>query len=82
MVVWVHAPLFDLPVVVLRVGIQGEEAHEDLLVTGSFSLSEQFLGMIGIFKVFVSVIGSCMTGNELVPMIDADPVRIAFEGEL
>jgi len=37
--------------------------------------------MIRIFDVFISVIGPGVTGNEPVPVVEADPVRIGFERE-
>jgi len=38
--------------------------------------------MVRIFKVFMSVIGPWVTGDQFFTVIDADPVRICFEGQV
>ena len=35
--------------------------------------------MVGILEVLVAVVAARMAGDELVVVIDADPVRIGFE---
>ena len=81
MVGWIDAPVLELPVVVVCFGAKRDKAHEDLLVGGLFALSDQLLGMIRVLDVLVPVIGSWMAGDELIVVIDADPVGIGFEGQ-
>ena len=68
----VHAAIFKFPVVVLGLGAKGDKAHEDLLVAGFFALSDQLLGMVRIFKVFMSVIGPWVTGDQFFTVIALD----------
>ena len=44
----IHAPLLELAVVRVGVGREGEEAKEELLVSGFLAVEQQLLGVIGV----------------------------------
>ncbi len=51
------------------------------MVAGLFALGDELLGMIRVFEVPVSIKGAGMAGDELISMIDSEPIGIDFEGQ-
>ena len=64
MVKRVHAALFELEVILFGPGRKRQEAHEYFLLTCLFSLGEEFLGVVGVFKILPPVITADMAGEE------------------
>ena len=79
MMVKIEPALLHFSVVLLRHGGQSQKPPEQQLVSGLFPLLKQRLGMIGMFKILISVITAVMTGDELVLKVNAEPVGIGFE---
>ena len=77
----VKAALGELAVVVFSAGAQGVEAQQELGVAGFAALVEELLYVIGIFEVPVPLVAAGMSGNQIGPVIDAEPVGEEFEGE-
>src|SRR5262249_22622836 len=63
----------------LRPGGEGEKAPEELMIARFFALLQQWLRVIGIFDILESIVASGVAGNELVTMVDAQPIRRGFE---
>ena len=77
----VETALGELAVVVFRARAQGVEAQQELGVGGFAALVEEFLYVVGIFEVPVPLVAAGMSGNQIGPVIDAEPVGEEFEGE-
>src|SRR5215471_6427899 len=78
-VMWVQASRFELEVIGLGARREREKAHEDFMISGFFALLQQGLGVIGIFDILESVILAGMAGNELVPEVNTQAIRIRFQ---
>ena len=50
------------------------------LFAGGASLREQRLRMVGILDVLMAVVAARMAGDELILMVDADPLGVGLEG--
>ncbi len=59
-----------------------KEASELALRPRAAPLGQQGARMIGIFDVAATIVGSPVTSDELVPMVDAEPIGIGLEREL
>jgi len=81
MMAGIHTAFLKFSVVVGSSWAKGKKPREYLLVAGLLSLSDQLLGMVRVFDVFVSVVGPCMAGNEFFAVVDADPVGVSFESQ-
>ena len=77
----IETPLLQLAVVRLCLRGEGKKPPEELVSAGFLAVLEQRLGMIGVFNILETIIAARMAGNELVAPIEAEPVRIGFEGE-
>jgi len=51
------------------------------LVPGFFTLDEKRFGVIRIFDILMPVIGAMVPGDQVVLLIDAQSIRIDFEGQ-
>jgi hypothetical protein len=77
----VEASLFELLVIHLSLRRESHKAPKELVITGFFALLQQGLGMIGVFKVAMAVVASGMASDQLVLIVEAEPVGIGFEGQ-
>ena len=72
----IEAAQLKLCVVGFGFGREGEEALQELLMTGASALCEEFARVVGIFEVAVSVVASGVSGDEFVIVVDAQAVGI------
>jgi hypothetical protein len=75
----VEAAQLELCVVGFGLRGDGEEALQELLMTGATALGKEFAGVVGIFEVAVSIDASGVAGDELVVVIHTEAVRITLE---
>ena len=74
-----EASLFELAVIGLGLGGEGEKAPEELLIAGLFALLKQGLGVIRVFEIAVAVVASDRAGDELLALLDAESVGRGFQ---
>ena len=77
----VKAPLFQLLVVFMRLGAEGQKAQEELLLACLFAVQEQGGDVVGQLVILVAVVTAHMLGHQLVLVIDQEPVGVAFQGQ-
>src|SRR5208283_1040828 len=75
----VKAARLEALVIGRRLGRYPEEARHQSLLARVLALFEQRLRMIRILAVLVSIKAAYMPGDELVLVINADPLRIGFD---
>ena len=75
----VEASLFQLAVIEFGLGREGEKPHEERVIARFFALLQQRFRMIGVFEVAIAVVAADMAGDELVLVVEAEPVGIGFQ---
>ena len=78
----VEAPLFQLQIVIVSLGAQGQKAQEELLLARLFAVQEQGRDVVGQLVILVAVVAAHMLGHQLLPVINQEPVGMPLEGEL
>src|SRR5215470_14402169 len=78
---WIEAPLFEFAVVRLGPRGQRQKPQEELVSTGLFTVLQEWLGVIGVFKVLEPLVAPGVAGNECVPVVEAEPIGIGFQRE-
>jgi hypothetical protein len=76
----VEPALLEAVVIGLGIRRQRQEVHHQALFPGTAALGDQPLGVIRFLDVLVTTIAACVTGDELVVDVEADPVGIGFDG--
>ena len=71
----------ELLVVMLGVRTQGVKGEQPFGVAGAASLVQEFLDVVGIFKVAVALVTAWMQGDEVVRVVKAEAVGKGHEGE-
>jgi hypothetical protein len=75
----VEAALCELSVIEFGLGREGQKAQEELVIAGFFALRQEGLGMIGVFEIPMAVIAAGVAGDEVVVVVEAEPVGIGFQ---
>ena len=75
----VEAARFELSVIEFGLGREGQKAQEELVIAGFFALLQEWLGMIGVFEIPMAVLAAGVAGDELVVVVEAEPVGRGFQ---
>jgi hypothetical protein len=81
MMLRVESALFQGLVVGIRSRGEGEKAPQQLLRFGLAALGQKGLGMIGVLDVLMALIAPGMTGDELILVVETQPLGVELEGE-
>ena len=73
-----------LELLVIELGVRAErvEGEQPFGVASAATLVEEFLDVVGVFEVAVALVAAGVGGDEVVGVIEAEPVREGVEGEL
>ena len=77
----VEAALFELAVVLVGAGGEGDEALQETLGGGLAALFEQGAGMVGMLEVAVALVASQVPGDEALVVVEAQPLGRALQGQ-
>ena len=81
MLAGVEPLLFEALVISLRIRCECQEAHHQALFAGTAALKHESLGVLRILDVLVTTVAAVMNGDEFGVEVDADTIRIGFDGQ-
>jgi hypothetical protein len=78
----IQAPLLQLLIIFVGLGAQSQKPQEELLLARPFPVQEQGRHMVGQLVVLIAVVTAHMLGDQLLLLINQEPVGEPFQGEL
>jgi hypothetical protein len=75
----IEATILKLAIILLAKRAESVKAQEQFGVAGLASLLEQILDVIWVFEVPVPIVATGVAGDELLVMINAEPIGEGFE---
>ena len=79
MLTGVKAVDLKLEVILFGTGTEAIEAQQQFGVACCTALIEQFLAVLGIFEILVPVVAAAVGGDQLLAVVDAEPIGKGFE---
>ena len=74
----IEASLFELLIVVVGLGAQGQEAQKELLLACLFAVQQQGRHMVRQLVILVAVVTAHMLGNQFLLVVNQEPIGEPF----